>query len=65
MQDTTKDTTQHKQKNMMNKYWYKFTCFYCPVCGSEDWIKERQYTPKPEDGNERYVHEIRYDWCDI
>jgi len=49
----------------MNKYWYKFTCFYCPVCGSEDWIKERQYTPKPEDGNERYVHEIRYDWCDI
>jgi len=49
----------------MKKYWYKFYINYCPVCGSEDKWKERQYTKKPKDGAKRYEVRERYDWCDI
>ena len=50
----------------VKKYWYKFTCYYCPVCGrgEDEWEKERIYTPKPENGWERYEATQYYDYCD-
>lgn len=45
------------------KYWYLFTIYECPVCGSQDVIRERRYTPKPKNYHERHLFNIRYDWC--
>ena len=35
-------------------YWYLFENSECVLCGSHEEIKSRQYTPKPDDPNERY-----------
>ncbi len=46
-----------------NKYWYKTTINFCPVCGRESKTKERQYVfPKPLN---TIVFKQVYDWCDI
>lgn len=45
------------------KYWYSFYIKSCPVCGSTDTYKIREYTPKPEDYNKRYEYAEVYDWC--
>ena len=45
-------------------YWYLTTIEYCPVCGSEAKYRERQYTEKPEDWEDRNIMHTRYDWCD-
>ena len=50
---------EHKQK-----YWYKTFVHFCPVCGHEDWYKERQYSEKPKERNKRIEWEEHYDWCD-
>ena len=47
------------------KYWYKFFIYECPICGRGDTYKERQYTPKPEDGSERYDFAVHYDYCNV
>ena len=44
-------------------YWYKHFTTECPVCGRGDSWKERQYTPKPTDPQERWVWKSDYDWC--
>ena len=46
------------------KYWYLFTIIECPVCGATDIFKERQYTPKPANPQDRYNYEQGYDWCE-
>lgn len=46
-----------------DKYWYRFTYSYCPVCGGGETYKERVYTPKPEDPAERHIYEDAYDHC--
>lgn len=46
------------------KYWYLFTVFECPVCGSWETIKERQYTPKPEDPAKRHEFVQQFDGCE-
>ena len=38
-------------------YWYKFYTDECVLCGAGGTVKERQYTPKPDDPNDRYDYE--------
>jgi len=41
---------------MNKKYWYKFTVYWCVLCGHETKYKERIYDkPKPDDYYERYI----------
>lgn len=47
------------------KYWYLYTTYYCPACGSETTYKERQYTPKPKSFLERHVWIEYWDGCGI
>lgn len=45
------------------KYWYKFSIYYCPLCGRDSSTKYRVYEkPKLED---RYVLKEVWDYCDI
>lgn len=46
------------------KYWYYFTEDYCPVCSGTDISKERMFTPKPEDYDERHNMREVYDYCE-
>lgn len=48
-------------------FWYKIHVGECPVCGSQQGYRERQYTPKPENIEDRYVYlsdTVTYDGCD-
>ena len=36
-----------------HRYWYKWFCVECVLCGTVDAWKERQYTPKPTDDDKR------------
>ena len=46
------------------KYWYRFSIQICPVCGQEyQHEKERVFTPKPKDWNERHEITQIYDYC--
>ena len=46
------------------KYWYKYTTFYCPVCGHEDRYKERVYNEfKPKEYYKRHILTECYDNC--
>ena len=47
----------------MAKYWLFITHHYCPVCGGGHTYRERRFTPKPEDPNERVEWVDAYDWC--
>ena len=49
----------------MREYWYFTTYYECPVCGSQHTVRERRYTPRPEDDEDRYTHVQWYDNCDI
>lgn len=37
-------------------YWYHFTIETCVLCGRECVTKERRYTEKPKDYNDRYKY---------
>jgi len=53
-------------KNKKKVIWWKFYYGECPVCGSSDSYKEAQYTPKPNNVEERYEHipdETSFDGC--
>ena len=40
------------------KYWYKFYITECVICGAGDeGTRVRQYSPKPDDPNERYDYQ--------
>lgn len=47
------------------KYWYLIVYAECPVCGRDYSYRERQYTPRPEDPQQRHRYEVHYDWCDV
>lgn len=38
------------------KYWYKIFLGECPVCGRDASYRVRQYSPKPEKEEDRYVY---------
>jgi hypothetical protein len=48
-------------RNPKNKYWYKIIIEECPPCGRSEVHRERMYTDKPEDYNDRY--EYHQYWC--
>lgn len=52
-------------KKRKRKYWYLFVIQECPVCGRDHSYKERKYTPKPKDAQDRYQRKDAYDWCDV
>ena len=54
-------TTRTRAKR---RYWILVTRYECPVCGSGRTYRERQYTPKPADWNNRHAYEVHYDYCD-
>jgi hypothetical protein len=37
------------------KYWYKTDIYYCVLCGKEDRVKERIYSDKPKEPQERTI----------
>jgi len=45
------------------KYWYYTTRNICPVCGEGDTYRERRYTPRPENKDERTEWRAVYDGC--
>lgn len=49
---------------MHRKHWYKTITEECPVCGRGRTYRERQYTPKPADSNDRYEYTPYYDHCE-
>lgn len=51
------------KKNKSKKYWYKITYVTCPVCGSGETYRERQYTKRPKDIMKRHNYEQIYDQC--
>lgn len=52
-----------KTPKKQGKYWYKFECSLCPLCGREDRYKTRMYTEKPESPSDRYFIEEVWDYC--
>jgi hypothetical protein len=46
------------------KYWYFITYYECPVCGRGSEFRERRYTEKPTDINDRYEFIQLYDYCE-
>jgi len=47
------------------KYWYLTMVFWCPICGNEDRYRERKYSTKPRDPEERYEWVVSWDYCDV
>lgn len=46
------------------KYWYYTVYSICPVCGAENWPqRERRYTPKPKNWDDRNEVRTAYDGC--
>ena len=46
------------------KYWYLFHVVECPLCGKMEKYRERKYSKKPENKEDRYFYEQVYDYCD-
>lgn len=45
-------------------HWYKRFISECPVCGRGDDVRERQFSPRPEDPRDRVEYEgLAYDYC--
>lgn len=36
------------------KYWYEIYIYECALCGHGNTYRERRYTPKPDDPQQRY-----------
>ena len=43
-----------EQETKMQKYWYYTTIYECVLCGRQTKYRERRYTPKPENWEDRY-----------
>lgn len=43
--------------------WYFTSYVDCPVCGRGETTRERRYSPKPADPNERFEWLEIYDHC--
>ena len=46
----------NKEEKPKKGYWYKFYISECVLCGTGYTEKARQYTPKPENPQERFVY---------
>jgi hypothetical protein len=56
------------QSRGMPAHWYKLFSGECPLCGSSTAYRVRQYGPKPENHEDRYVslpYNETYDHCDV
>ena len=52
---------------MKKKYWYKFYIGECPLCGRNQSYKERQYSDKPKNFQDRISYiplNECYDYCE-
>ena len=49
------------KKPRKRPYWYFQWIDECPVCGSSDKGRERRYTPKPNDPDQRFAFRVRHD----
>lgn len=58
------DCSQKKEDVMTDKYWYKTYIVECPVCGNTDEFKERVYTEKPLNIEERFDYKQQYYHCE-
>ena len=58
------DETPKPAETPKTAYWYFIRIVECPVCGRDEEYRERRYTPRPDDANERHSYEQHYDWCD-
>ena len=50
----------------MRKYWYKYYIGECPICGRDHSYKERQYSPRPKNKEDRIKqldYTETYDHC--
>ena len=50
---------------MKRKHWYFQYTEECPVCGRSSTVRERRYTEKPEDFQQRYHYEQIWDYCGL
>jgi len=48
---------------MSKPYWYLTTINECPICGRQEVVKERMYTEKPVNPEDRFIFIQIYDWC--
>lgn len=44
-------------------HWYFIYCHECPLCGKTDEYRERRYTPRPAEYEDRHEFEVMYDNC--
>lgn len=49
---------------MKKQYWYLTEIHVCPICSKEIKYKQRQYTEKPKDLNDRTKVVHVYDYCE-
>ena len=55
--------TPDKEKEKKPKYWIASYTIICPLCGSENTCKNREYSKRPNDWNERNEIVETYDYC--
>jgi hypothetical protein len=44
-------------------YWFKINRRECQLCGKVYETREKMTTPRPENRDDRVVHEVFYDYC--
>lgn len=44
-------------------WWYKMYIRECPLCHRKDIMREKQDYPRPENREDRVLHEFVYDYC--
>ena len=57
-----------KTRKPLPKHWYKIFIGECPVCGRDKSYRERMYTERPENDQDRYEYlpnSITYDYCGV
>lgn len=45
------------------RWWYKMYIRECPLCHRKDIMREKQDYPRPENREDRVLHEFVYDYC--
>lgn len=50
------------------RYWIRFYCGECPLCGRDKSYRERVHGRKPKSWRKRYIRlpdTVTYDHCDV
>jgi hypothetical protein len=63
LQEATNPLERNEAMAIKGKYWYFKSLHECPVCGRSDTYRERRYTPKPENPQDRCEYVVDYDYC--